>query len=378
MQLDDFRTPGQLIDALLGERGWDRQVLAILLGVERSGVSKLLSGVKRIDAKDAIRLGEVFGQPPERFLQLQQAYDLARARLEERPDEGRSNRAVLFGQLPIPEMIKRGWLHAESIRDIPAVESELARFFGVPTVSKIPLLGHAAKKANPEDDATPTQLAWIQRVKKVASQLVIRPYSQAKGRAAVAALRELLLSPQSVREVPRVMSEAGIRFVIVESLKAGKIDGVTTWLADDAPVIGLSLRLDRIDNFWFCLRHELEHVLRGDGKNGFVLDAELEGERAGTGHSVAAQERLANEAAASFCVPENSLQQFITRKQPIFAERDVLGFARTLQIHPGLVAGQIQHKTGRYELFRKYLVKIRSIISPDALVDGWGDVAPTN
>lgn len=373
----DYRTPGQLIEALLEERGWDRQVLAVLLGIERSGVSKLLSGMKRVDAQTALALGEVFGEPPERFLELQQSYDLAAARILVRPDEARATRAVLFGQLPITEMIKRGWLRAESIRDIPNVEAELARFFDVLNASEIPLLAHAAKKSEPHADVTPTQLAWIQRVNQVARQLVIRPYSPSKAQAAIPKLRDLLLSAESVRYVPRILSDAGIRFVIVESLKSGKIDGVTTWLGDDAPVIGLSLRLDRLDNFWFCLRHELEHVLCGHGKGSFVLDAELEGERAGTGQAVSEQERVANEAAANFCVPATSLQQFIARKQPIFAERDIVGFARTLRIHPGLVAGQIQHKTGRYELFRKYLVKIRSIVSPDALVDGWGDVAPT-
>lgn len=373
----DYRTPGHLIEALLAQNDWDRQVLAVLLGIERSGVSKLLSGTKRVDAEIALALAEVFGVPPERFLELQQTYDLAEARIVARPDEARANRAVLFGQLPIAEMIKRGWLRAESIRDIANVEAELARFFDVPTASEIPILSFAAKKSQPDADVTPTQLAWVQRVKQVARQIVIRPYSPTKGHAAIAKLRELLLSPESVRQVPRIMSNAGIRFVIVESLKSGKIDGVTTWLGDDSPVIGLSLRLDRLDNFWFCVRHELEHVLRGHGMGSFILDAELEGERAGTGHSVSEEERVANESAADFCVPAHSLQQFIARKQPIFAERDVVGFARTLHIHPGLVAGQIQHKTGRYELLRKYLVKIRSIVSPDALVDGWGDVAPS-
>jgi HTH-type transcriptional regulator/antitoxin HigA len=173
------------------------------------------------------------------------------------------------------------------------------------------------------------------------------------------------------------MAEAGIRFVLVESLKSSKIDGVCAYLGSDAPIIGMSLRIDRLDNFWFVLRHELEHVLRGHGKGSFVLDAELDGERGGTGDSVTEQERIANEAAADFCVPTKSIDQFMARKAPIFAERDVLGFARTLHIHPGLVAGQIHRKTGRYELFRKYLVKVRSMISPNAMVDGWGDVAPT-
>ena len=138
----------------------------------------------------------------------------------------------------------------------------------------------------------------------------------------------------------------------------------------------MSLRHDRIDNFWFVLRHEIEHALREHGQTAIMLDAELEGEKAGTGSSVAEEERVANEAAANFCIPQQSLESFIARKSPFFNERDILGFAKTLDIHPGLVAGQLQHHTKRYDLFRQHLVKIRSIVAPSAIVDGWGDVAP--
>ena len=51
------------------------------------------------------------------------------------------------------------------------------------------------------------------------------------------------------------------------------------------------------------LRHELEHVLQGHGKSAIMLDSELEGDRAGIGSDVVEEERIANEAAADFCVP---------------------------------------------------------------------------
>jgi HTH-type transcriptional regulator/antitoxin HigA len=107
-----------------------------------------------------------------------------------------------------------------------------------------------------------------------------------------------------------------------------------------------------------------------------MMDTELEGERAGTGASVPEEERIANEAASNFCVPRAALRRFIERKAPFFAERDILGFSQTLKVHPGLVAGQLQHHLSRYDKFRNHLVKIRSFVAPSAIVDGWGDVAP--
>ena len=46
-----------------------------------------------------------------------------------------------------------------------------------------------------------------------------------------------------------------------------------------------------------------------------------------------------------------------------------------LKVHAGILAGQLQRKTERYDRFRDHLVKVRSIISPNAIKDGWGDVA---
>jgi HTH-type transcriptional regulator / antitoxin HigA len=373
---EDFRTPGQLIQALLKARNWSGRVLAIVLDTDETVVNKLLSGRRRVDAAMAIRLAEVFGRSPDDFLELQKAYDLAKARIEMRPDPTMTTRARLFGDLPVTEMIKRGWLDADDIRNVKSVESALVKFFGSSSLDDIEILPHAAKKTNVAVDVTPAQLAWIYRTKEIASEMLVGRYSETAVEDAIEKLKPLRIAPEASRKAPQILAEAGIRFVIVESLPTAKIDGVCFWLGEKKPVIGMSLRFDRIDNFWFVLRHELEHVLRCHGREEIALDTELEGERAGTGTGVSEEERIANQAAADFCVPNAQMERFIARKAPFFAERDILGFAATLQIHPGLVAGQIQRRTGHYDRFRSHLAKIRSCVAPSAIVDGWGDVAP--
>ncbi|HXA16607.1 MAG TPA: helix-turn-helix domain-containing protein [Thermoanaerobaculia bacterium] len=376
MNFDDFKTPGQLIKGLLEYNGWSQAVLAIVLGVDRTVITKLIADKRAIDADMALLLGEVFQLPPEKFLTLQNEYTLAMARVISRPDPGRSRRARLFGDLPVVEMIKRGWLDVADARDVPKVEAALMKFFGATSIDDIEILPHAAKKTIVSTVATPPQIAWIHRVRQIASEMLVARYSPAHVRNAITSLSNLLFAAEEARKVPKILAEAGIRFVIVESLPSAKIDGVCFWLNDFAPVIGMSMRYDRIDNFWFVLRHEMEHVLQRHGHEAVMLDTELEGEKAGCGATVSKEERIANEAAADFCVPAKSLQSFVARKAPLFAERDIIGFARTLRIHPGLVAGQLQHKTGRYDRFKNHVVKVRSIVAPNAIIDGWGDVAP--
>lgn len=376
MDIDAYRTPGQLIEALLQARGWSQRVLAIVLGVSESVVNRLISNKRPVDADLALILEDLLGEPAERFLDLQKSFDLATARIAVRPDPARATRATLFGSLPIADMIARGWLDAEDIRDVPRVEAALSKFFGVASPEEIEILPHAAKKTAVNTEPTPVQLAWLYRVKQIASELIASRYSPESVRAVVPKLHALLSAPEEARKVPRILAEAGIKFAIVETLPGAKIDGVCFWLNDMSPVIGMTMRYDRMDNFWFVLRHELEHVLRRHGLGSAMLDAELEGANAGTGDQVQDEERVANEAAADFCVPKKMMDAFVARKAPFFNERDILGFARTVHVHPGLVAGQLRHRTGRYDRFGNHITKIRSAVAPSANVDGWGDVYP--
>lgn len=374
-QPDDFRTPGQLIAHLISQRGWNQRILAIILDIDQATVSKIISSQKAVDAHMAISLADVFGVDENIFLDLQKTYDLAKARIEVRPDPNRTRRAHLFGDLPISEMAKRGWLEIDDIKNLKKVESALVKFFGVSSPEEIEIIPHANRKTAINTTPTPAQLAWIYRVKQIASEMLVGKYSPSSVQNAINRLKSLLFSAEEARKVPRILAENGIRFVIVESLPSTKIDGVCFWLNESAPVIGMSLRHDRIDNFWFVLRHELEHVSCRHGLNEALLDAELEGEKAGIGDAVIEEERIANKAASNFCVPSISLDRFIARKAPIFPDREILGFSKTLQVHPGLVAGQLQYRTGSYNRFRSHLVKIRHIVNPCAVVDGWGDIA---
>jgi HTH-type transcriptional regulator/antitoxin HigA len=378
LEIDDFRTPGHLLEALIKERGWSQRLLAVLLEMDETGLNRIVANKRPIDAQLALNLEELFAVPAEQFLNVQKKYDLAIARIENRPDPERATRAHLFGGLPVAEMIKRGWIKAKDIRDVDAVRSELMRFFQVNRIEDIEILPHAAKKTQVNTPPTPTQLAWLYRVKQIASGMLVARYSPEAVISAISKLKQLLFAAEEARKVPRILAECGIRFLVVEALPSSKIDGVCFWLNERSPVIALSTRFDRIDNFWFVLRHELEHVIRRHGlaSSTTMLDTELEGERAGTSDNLEDEERVANEAAADFCVPKKMMDAFYSRKAAVVREADIIAFSRMIKVHPGLIAGQLRHRTGKYHLWQNHLVKIRSIVSPNAITDGWGDLAP--
>jgi HTH-type transcriptional regulator/antitoxin HigA len=370
---DQFRTPLQLIEALLKEKGWTNRVFALVLGLDETATSRIVNGKRTIDAPLAVTLEEAFGVPAEHFLELQQSFDLAQARLAAPHDPVRELRAHLFGKLPVAEMIKRGWINAKDVRD-PIVQSEMIRFFGVDRIEDIEILPHAAKKTDVSTDPTPIQLAWLYRVRKIANEMLVAKYSPQALTATLPKLKQLLLSPEETRKVARLLAECGVRFLVVEILPGAKIDGVCFWLSDQSPVIALSMRFDRIDNFWFVLRHEIEHVLQEHGKGRVMLDADLESEDSGS--AVAEEEDVANQAAAEFCVPQSKMNAFLARKAPFFHDRDILAFAKMINVHPGLIAGQIRRRTNKYDRFSNYLVKVRASVLPSSVSDGWGSIYP--
>jgi HTH-type transcriptional regulator/antitoxin HigA len=335
----------------------------------------MASDKQAVTADLAVALEDVFSVPAEEFLRLQQGYDLAKARYAATPNPKRAARAKLLSDLPIGEMIDRRWISVENPKDIDCIDLGLSKFFRQENIEQIAELPYAAKKTNQDDELTLAQLAWLYRVQNIArDMLVATRFNPLKERAVLTQLKPLLAAPEEARHVPRILQESGIRYLIVEGLKGTKIDGVCLWLDDHSPVIAMTLRHDRMDNYWFVLRHELEHVFRGHGKTSAIIDTDIEA-NAPTGER-AADEVVANAAAAEFCAPPLRIDSFIARKAPIFPERDFLGLAKLLGVHPCLVAGQIRFKTKRFELFSRHIVKIRSSVLQSSIVDGWGDIAP--
>ena len=88
--MEHIKTPGQLIEFLLNERGWSQVLLSSILGKDASTVSKLVTGKLDISPELAVLLEEAFSLPAEKFLEVQQNFDLAKARFAVTPDPRRT------------------------------------------------------------------------------------------------------------------------------------------------------------------------------------------------------------------------------------------------------------------------------------------------
>jgi len=361
--------PSDFIKEELEARNWSQTELAEIMGRSAKEVSDLILGKRAISLEIAKELAAAFGTSPQYWMNLESSYQLWRG---EDVDNAIARRARLYEVAPIKEMVKRHWL--EPSENVAVLEKRVAQFFEVPSLDKPFSFPHAARRGTRE--ISPAHRAWLFRAKQFALAVHARPFSAQSFKHGLSELKNLLASVEEVRRVPEVLAEAGIRFLIIEHLPETRIDGVAFWLDTKSPVIALSLRYDRIDCFWYTLAHELGHVQRVDvSRHKVMLDTDIVGEEV---ESVAEDaEKGADAFAAEFLVEQSRLDDFISRVGPLYGRQRILGFAKTVGIHPGIVVGQLQfRKEIPWSFFRPMLDKVRHIVIRSALTDGWGQVPP--
>lgn len=141
-----------------------------------------------------------------------------------------------------------------------------------------------------------------------------------------------------------MLASHGIVLVVESQVPGLKIDGAA-FIVDGRPVIGMTVRTDTVDNFWFTLMHELAHVTLHYSTGltvGFYDQTDAEA-------SVDEQEEEANRFASNLLIPEERWRRSrarIAKSAPVI-ER----FANELGIHPAIVFGRIRKERGDWSLF---------------------------
>jgi HTH-type transcriptional regulator/antitoxin HigA len=367
--LDAF-SPGEYISEELEARGWSQLDLAEILGRPPQAVNEIIRSKRAITPDTARGLGQAFGTSAQMWMNLQSAFDLAR--MQQGDGSLVARKAKLYEFAPVGEMQKRGWIEKSSNFDI--VEAQVLRFFECESLDESTNLAAAARKTT--NDWTPSQRAWLTRARHLAKTAqVMGRFTSKTLNAALNALSLLKTEPEEIRRVPRVLSEAGIRFLIVAPLAHSKIDGACFWLSDHEPVVVLSFRYDRIDWFWHTLMHELGHVANGDGKRVATLDVQLVGSDAISSADKPESEKRADAFAVKSLVDQQELNDFISRT-PVFSRMKLIGFAKRIGVNPGIVVGQLQHrKLVPYTHFRPLLTTVRNRIIGTAMTDGWSETS---
>jgi HTH-type transcriptional regulator/antitoxin HigA len=311
----------------------------------RAKVSEVLSGKRPLTLQMVRALHANLGIPADALLQQPTAA----------PTSALSD--LEWTRFPLAEMAKRGWIekgrnlldHAEQI-----IGGLIARAGGEDALPAALYRKNDQARVNAKTDRYALQ-AWCWEVLARAKAAKL-PGKYRPGTIDIRFLRKvarLSWSADGPRLAQAFLAKHGIHLIYLAHLPRTHLDGAALQLADGTPVVGLTLRYDRLDNFWFCLLHELAHIGRhfsGTDTDAFIDDLSLRGVE-GVRRDI--KEDEADEWAEEGLIPGDVWAISRVRDNP--SPLAVMELAQRLEIHPAIIAGRVRHATGNYRLLSHFV-----------------------
>lgn len=261
---------------------------------------------------------------------------------------GDENDNLAWDQFPVKEMYRRNWFEgfSGSLDEAVANAEELIKELVKGSLDK-PVQAAARQRVRSGSSVNWHALfAWQCRVITLAkNEIMTNKYNQRTITDEwLTKLAHLSREENGPKMAIEHLRNSGIRVVIEFHLPNTYLDGAAFLLSDGSPVIGMTLRHDRLDNFWFVLFHELVHIIKhlhkGDIESIFDnLDAKADD-----------IEQEADEQAGEILVPEDKWNTALARF--VRSEDSIRDFANKLGIHPAIIAGKIRKEANNYIILK--------------------------
>jgi HTH-type transcriptional regulator/antitoxin HigA len=257
---------------------------------------------------------------------------------------------LAWDQFPIKEMYRRNWfegLPIDSPLSLPeavANAKELVTAFVKGSLSE-PVLAFSRQRVRAGSNVNRCALqAWQCRVIALAKKdKAVNNYSRrAMTGRWLTELAHLSRENEGPKKAIEYLRHSGIRFVVLPHLSQTHLDGAAFLLPKGSPIIGMTLRHDRLDNFWFVLFHELAHIIR------HLRKGDVEGIFDNLKAEAGDIEQEADDLAGEILVPQNKWETALTRF--VRSKESILDFAKKLGIHPAIVAGKIRDEADSYTI----------------------------
>jgi HTH-type transcriptional regulator / antitoxin HigA len=310
----------------------------------RSRVSEILSGKRQLTVEMVRTLSEGLGIPAKVLIQKP-------AIKSDSEYENWDNKLII-------EMEKRNYFNGDSLQT--KLKTELLKDFFAPVDEYPQFVGMLRKSHYRTSPLTNKQAlnAWATQVFKK-SLKVKKQNKYVPNTVNPSFMRELVkVSKESNGPILAIqhLQKIGIIVIIEPHFPKTYLDGATILTNKDNPIIGLTLRYDRLDNFWFTLMHELAHIALHINEDISLFYDEIEGVK---GAEVTSIEKEADIAAREALVPVSKWESSPARLIP--SPMAAQSLANELGIHIAIVAGVMRHEHKNYfylnEIVNSYTVK---------------------
>jgi HTH-type transcriptional regulator / antitoxin HigA len=334
----DLPDPVEAIKFRMEQLGLSQKDLVPYLG-SRSKVSEVLSGKRELTLSMIRALNKHIGIPA----------DVLVREVQEPLPKGFAD--MDFAKFPVQEMEKNGAFRGFDARqgDLgenaeEAIRWLIGRIGGFSAVPQFALRKNDGMRLNARLNRY-ALLGWGLQALREASEISTsrRFTADCLSKRFIETLVSFSVLDDGPLHARDYLNKTGIVMTTLKHLAHTYLDGAVFLRQRANPVIVLTLRYDRLDNFWFVLLHELGHLKLGHlstGSSWIADDLDLT-------DSGSSRERDADDFAARALLPRD----FDLDKREALSAAEIIEYAHAHGVHPAVVAGRIQHEKKDFRTF---------------------------
>lgn len=317
-------SPGELLQKALRDKGMTNVQLAELLGRSPQYVTDIIKGKKAMDVDLAIQLEQALDGylRAQAWMESAISYHRASAKV--------TRLDVLAKHDYAKQLVKLKWIDGNL--PLEELDQKLTGFWAVEAEGKVAVdyKGSAGARAIVDEVA---KRAWTIEVYRRAMAKPCPSYDESKFPQLIADLQKLMADEGKVAEVQATIERYGIRVVILPNPEKCPVDGVASY-NHAYPYIGLSMRIARLDSFWFVVLHELMHVKNKDSKPADTIDRIPANDK---------KEQAANELARNAIISDGEYEAFVRRGVFTFSAISEAAASGHHPIHPSMLLGRLKN-----------------------------------
>ena len=351
--------PGYYIADIIEDMEISQAEFATRMGTNAKTLSQLINGQANISNDLAKKLSAMMGTSAEVWLNLQNTYDQKLIEIQKAKDF--DEQAELAREIDYKYFVDVIGLSVT--RSINEKVANLCQYFKVADL-RIMLQPdflvnfRASGTCNKEKNIINSR-AWIQTAMNISRNIETKPYNAEKLKGYLPDLRGMTIKKpeEFLPRMREIFAECGVAFVLLPHLKNSGVNGAVKWVNEDRVVLAMNNRGLDADKFWFSLFHEIKHVLQQKVKTVFISSTVEE--------MIDINNKLEMEAdkfATNYLISPTDYKRLAPSKY--ISDDEIVEFAKSIGIHPGIVAGRLQHEgiiaqNRCSKLKEKYVIEIK-------------------